>query len=366
MLRLFGWDARDRRHIHDEIQALLPSHRSDAIPSAIPARDVTHIALRLKFQLETVIPCELPEERVTAAHSNVITDAVVATAKSAGKLNDKDYSSCVVYCLLIVKNWFKRQAKLELWDCELHELRAEACEVIAKKIIEAEDDMTYLMQDILLKRYSIVVDGEDTKPVNAVEKAVDLHAVRVIGSSGYQKCVSYLWRGWLVQDDDDPSRFVDYRKKANTDYWTHFDPDRMRVPLYQNAVQIAFSLIFLGLYTGAINTINPEGDLDVVEILLYIFTLGFVCDELAKFWKVGRYYIGFWNVFNSTLYMLLTVSFIMRMIALAYPVDTAIRLHYNELSYDFLAFSAPMFWMRLLLYLDGFRFFGAMLVVLKV
>ncbi|KAL1585544.1 hypothetical protein WHR41_05689 [Cladosporium halotolerans] len=364
--KLFGWDARDRRHIHDEIQALLPSHRGDAIPSAIPARDVTHIALRLKFQLEMVIPCELPEERVTAAHSNVITDAVVATAKSAGKLNDKDYSSCVVYCLLIVKNWFKRQAKLELWDCELHELRAEACEVIAKKIIEAEDDMTFLMQDILLKRYSIVVDGEDTKPVNAVEKAVDLHAVRVIGSSGYQKCVSYLWRGWLVQDDDDPSRFVDYRKKANTDYWAHFDPDRMRVPLYQNAVQIAFSLIFLGLYTGAINTINPEGDLDVVEILLYIFTLGFVCDELAKFWKVGRYYIGFWNVFNSTLYMLLTVSFIMRMIALAYPVDTAIRLHYNELSYDFLAFSAPMFWMRLLLYLDGFRFFGAMLVVLKV
>jgi hypothetical protein len=30
------------------------------------------------------------------------------------------------------------------------------------------------------------------------------------------------------------------------------------------------------------------------------------------------------------------------------------------------AFSAPMFWMRLLLYLDSVRFFGAMLVVLKV
>jgi hypothetical protein len=31
-----------------------------------------------------------------------------------------------------------------------------------------------------------------------------------------------------------------------------------------------------------------------------------------------------------------------------------------------IAFSAPMFWMRLLLYLDSIRFFGAMLVVLKV
>lgn len=30
------------------------------------------------------------------------------------------------------------------------------------------------------------------------------------------------------------------------------------------------------------------------------------------------------------------------------------------------AFSAPMFWMRLLLYLDTIRFFGAMLVVLNV
>lgn len=313
-----------------------------------------------------MIPCELPEERITAAHSNVITDDVIKTAKSAGKVRDKDYTACVVYCLLIVKSWFKKQAKLELWDADLHEVRAEACEVIAKNIIENEDDFNHLMCEILLKRYSIVVDDEDTKPVNAVEKAVDLHAVRVIGSSGYQKCIAYLWRGWLVQDDDDPNMFVDYAGKTNTDYWFHFDPDRMRVPLYQNTVQIAISLIFLALYTGVINTVNSTGDLDVVEVILYIFTLGFVCDEAAKFWKVGRYYIGFWNVFNSTLYGLLSISFIMRMIALANPLGTDDRDKYNELSYNFLAFSAPMFWMRLLLYLDGFRFFGAMLVVLKV
>lgn len=38
----------------------------------------------------------------------------------------------------------------------------------------------------------------------------------------------------------------------------------------------------------------------------------------------------------------------------------------NEISYNFLAFTAPMFWTRLLLYFDSFRFFGAMLVVTKV
>ncbi|KAK6435519.1 Calcium channel yvc1 [Oleoguttula sp. CCFEE 5521] len=364
--KLFGWNDRDRQHFRDEIQALLPSHNEDRAVSAIPSRDVTLVALRLKYQLEVVVPCELPEDRITAAHSNVITDEVVKTALAAGKLGDKDHSACVVYCLLIVKSWFKKQAKLELWDADLHEVRAEACEVIAKRIIEDEEDLNMLMVEMLLTRYSIIVDGEDTKPANAVEKAVDLHAVRVIGSSGYQKCVAYLWRGWLVQDDDDPSRFVDYKGKTNTDYWSHVDPDRMRVPQYQNVVQIAVSIIFLGLYTGVINTVNSTGDLDIVEVILYIFTLSFVCDEAVKLWKVGRYYIGFWNVFNSTLYGLLSISFVTRIIALTYDLDTEQRDHYNELSYNFLAFSAPMFWIRILLYLDSFRFFGAMLVVFKV
>jgi len=352
----------------------LPYNRDD-LASAIPAKEVTKVALRLKHQIEQVIPCELPEERVSSAHSSIITPAVVKTAKSAGKVHapgnasstsEPDYSSCVVYCLLVCKKWFKTQALLELWDSDLHDVRAVACEVLAKRLIEEEEDIRYLLQDVLLKRYSIVVGGETSTPVNVIERASDLHALTVIGSSGYQKCIAYLWRGWMVQDEEDPSRFVEYKGKASTDYWYHVDPDRMRTPQYQNTVQVTFSVIFLALYTGAINTINREGDLDVVEGLLYIFTLGFMCDEFSKFWKVGRYYLGFWNVFNSTLYALLTISFITRMIALGNPVGAERRIHYNMLSYNWLAFSAPMFWARLLLYLDGYRFFGAMLVVLKV
>jgi hypothetical protein len=324
---------------------------------------VTKIALRLKHQIEQVIPCELEEDQVTKPHSPILTNDVINTTKQAG---GEESRACIVYCLLVVKSWFKRQAIAELWDADLHDVRAVAAEMMAKLIIEDEEDMDYLLGEVLLKRYSILVNGEPTPPANVIERAVDLHALTVIGSSGYQKCISYLWRGWLVQDDDDPSRFVGYENKSNTDYWAHLDPDRMRVPMYQNAVQIAMSVIFLALYTGAINTINPSGDLDLVEGLLYIFTLGFVCDEMAKFWKVGRYYIGFWNVFNSTLYSLLTISFVLRMVALGHAAQSDGRDHYNKLSYKWLACTAPMFWTRLLLYLDTFRFFGAMLVVLKV
>jgi hypothetical protein len=207
--------------------------------------------------------------------------------------------------------------------------------------IETEDDQDYLLQDILLKRYSIIVDGEQTAPANVIERAVDLHALRVTGSSGYQKCVNYLWRGWLVQDENDPRRFVDFKGKDDTNYWMHVHPDRMRAPVYQNATQIIISLIYLGLFTGAINTVNPEGDLDAIEVLLYVFTFGFLCDEFSKFWKVGRNYIGFWNVFNLTLYALLTTSLVMRFIALGHPVEhphdkQGPRGHYNELSYNFL------------------------------
>lgn len=108
---------------------VLPTRREELPPSPIPAKDVTVIALRLKHQIELVIPCELQEWKITVAHSKVITNGVIDTAKKAG---GEEHKAVVVYCLLIVKKWFKRQAMLELWDSDMHYVRAEACEVIAK------------------------------------------------------------------------------------------------------------------------------------------------------------------------------------------------------------------------------------------
>ncbi|KAI1276904.1 hypothetical protein F5Y07DRAFT_365424 [Xylaria sp. FL0933] len=368
--RLLGWDRRptNRNHrersLRDYRRRLLPLHRDPSIQSAIPAAEVTKVALRLRYLVQECVPCELEEHQITQPHSKVITRKVIKAAKEAGGAENR---SCVVFCLLVAKAWFRHQALCELWDADLHQLRATACEVIAKQIIEAEEDMTYLLHSVLLKRYSIVVDEEPSPPVNAIEKAVDLHALRVIGSSGYQKCLSYLWKGWLVQDEDDPASFVDYKDRDNVSFWSHLDPDRMRAPIYQNACLLLISVAYLALYTGAINTINPTGDLDFVEILLYIFTFGFIFDELTKFYKAGYHILGFWNAFNNTLYSLLMVSLALRFVALSRsPDDIKAREKFNSLSYNFLAFTAPMFWGRLLLYLDSFRFFGAMLVVLKV
>ncbi|KAL4921976.1 hypothetical protein BDW62DRAFT_173780 [Aspergillus aurantiobrunneus] len=344
---------------------LLPTHEGDEPPVDHPAKEVTKLALRLKYQLEQVIPCELDEDSVTNPNSRIITHDVVRTAMQAG---GEDLRACVPFCLLVCLRWFKRQANQELWDADLHELRATACEVIAKRIIEAEEDQNHLLVHILLKRYSIIQDGEESDPANVIERAVDLHALRIIGSSGYQKCIKYLWNGWLCQQQGNPTNFVPYHDRDSTDFTVHFHPDRIRAPIYQSACQILFSFIYLVLYTEVINTVNPTGDVDVVEGILYVMTLAFICDEVSKLWKIGRNYFDFWNAFNSTLYALLAVSFFLRIVALTHAASAGDeqRLTLNKLSYNFLSFAGPMFWMRMMLYLDTFRFFGAMFVVLRV
>ena len=83
----------------------------------------------MRHLIEQCVPCELEESLVTQAHSRVITGKVIQAAKeSAGEQN----RACVVFCLLVCIRWFKRQAHLELWDADLHNVRAVACEVIAK------------------------------------------------------------------------------------------------------------------------------------------------------------------------------------------------------------------------------------------
>ena len=290
--------------------------RPSNVQSYLPPVEVTKIALRLRRLIEQCVPCELEESAVTRAHSRIITPAVIQAARESAQC--EAHRACVVYGLLVAKRWFKRQAILELWDADLHRVRSIACEVVAKAIIEQEENQEYLLHDVLLRRYSILVDGQPTPPNNVIEKAVDLHALMVICSSGYQKCISYLWRGWLVQDEDDPAVFVDYPDRANRSLRVHLDPDRMRTPMYQNVAMLMMSFIYLGLYTVSINTINPSGSFDVAEVLLYFFTLGFICDELTKLWKAGRPILGFWNAFNNTLYVFLSMSFAFRIVGLTH------------------------------------------------
>lgn len=87
--------------------------------------------MRLKYQIEQVVCCEVDEGVLTDPNSRLITPKVIETAKKAG---GEDYRGCVVFCLLVCLRWFKVQSAVELWDADLHDVRAVACEVIAKRM----------------------------------------------------------------------------------------------------------------------------------------------------------------------------------------------------------------------------------------
>ncbi|KAI4274969.1 MAG: hypothetical protein L6R35_006303, partial [Caloplaca aegaea] len=69
--------------IREEFRQLLPSNTNDYVEPAMPPEEVTRVALRLKFQIEQIIPCELEEWKVTKANSPIITKKVIMTAKEA-------------------------------------------------------------------------------------------------------------------------------------------------------------------------------------------------------------------------------------------------------------------------------------------
>lgn len=108
---------------------MLPTYHEEQIPSAIDPVEVTKVALRLKYLIEQCVPCELEEEMITKPHSRIITPKVLQAAKEAG---GDQFGACVVYCLLVNKRWFNRLALLEIWDANLHNVRAVAAEMIAK------------------------------------------------------------------------------------------------------------------------------------------------------------------------------------------------------------------------------------------
>lgn len=107
------------------MKIVLPTRREQLPRPPIDAKEVTKICLRLKHQIEQIIPYELEVEKVTKANSPIITQAVLNTANKSG---GEDRTACVVYCLLIVKKWFSvwnsnREGHVEYTNFSRNKLR---------------------------------------------------------------------------------------------------------------------------------------------------------------------------------------------------------------------------------------------------
>lgn len=358
-------------------ESLLPL-TEDELSSFVPPspRQVLRICLNLKHLIDNVVPIQFEPEVVTSSESRIINDKVVKLAlEAAGGQGDgkkgsssQKYRAVLVFALLKVTGWYWELAATELHNSELFNLRADAAQLLAKLIIEKENNDKYLFIQMLCRRYVVNLNTEDSIPTNALELAVDMHSTIVIGSSGYQRCVKWLWRGWIIQSARDPSSYVLYKDVNKATVLSHFDADRIKTPMYQNAIEIFFSFLYLVIFTIIVNTpdrgVSP---LDFYEVVFYIFTFGLIHDEIVKLYHVGMSYLSFSSVLSDILFSLVGASFVLRVLALTksdWTSPSAIAL--DLASYRVLALASPLIYGRLLMYLDAQKFVGAMIVVVKM
>jgi hypothetical protein len=131
-------------------------------------------------------------------------------------------------------------------ESDLNYLRKIASEHLAKVLLDSIPDQGHLLADPVLSnmllqrfitvlpskptvRYSILVNGEKTKPASAVELAADLHAIHVIGTHNFQQVIRALWKGAYTIQYGYGNRlaFAPYSYILSESFIDHFDPQRM-------------------------------------------------------------------------------------------------------------------------------------------
>lgn len=227
---------------------------------------VLRIALNLKSLLDSIIPNAVPISSLL----NILTPRIVDLALQAcgGKGNgeigtsSRKYRGCVIYCLIIVSTWYDKLSQMNLHESDLYQCRSAASEHLAKLIIESHNlkDQNFLFIQMLCRRYTIVLNEEVTSPTSALELAVDKHSIVIISSSGYQRCMKWLWRGWIIQARSDPQTYIMYKDVNNSRFLSHFNPNRIKSPQFQNIMEIMVSIVYLILFTYLINNHDKKPD----------------------------------------------------------------------------------------------------------
>lgn len=349
---------------------------------------VFRICTNLKHLVDSVVPLPFAKGdlQLRVLTPRVVTLALLACG-GAGNGEEgtslRKYRAVSVFALLRVAKWYSGMALLKLFDFALFELRELAAQLLAKKVIAhfelADTDMHYLFLDVLCQKYSIMAHEVPTAPANVMEVACDMHLTIVISAAGYQRCVQWLWRGWIVRAPNKveyvedasgervPSKrihdFVVYPHLDNQLVVRHFDPDRLKLPVYQNHMEIAMAAVYLGLYTVVVN--DKEGVAKGVhfqEAVFHVFTVGFVANAVSGLYYLGANYLTFFNGFNLAMYSVQLVSLLFRVYGLHLDPGLKRAMWYSLLLLRLFAMAAPLMWARLLLLLDTHKYVGIMLL----
>ena len=143
-----------------------------------------------------------------------------------------------------------------------------------------------------------------------------------------------------------------------------FKLSRLRVPRYRQFLSTASFAVLLGLYLAVL--IERSLDISALEMLFWIWSAGFMLDEVVGFTEQGfsLYIMSFWNAFDLGILLLLVCYYGLRLYGILMP---AARKHYvADMAYDLLAANAVLLFPRLFSVLDHYRYFSQLLIAFRM
>ncbi|KAK9760913.1 Calcium channel yvc1 [Basidiobolus ranarum] len=358
----------------EEQQSLLTTNTQATIFAAgddanILARRVRKTITCLFSLINCIIPEPVESEDVTRCDSPIITKEVVHYALEAARLaggyeEERIEPHHVVYCTLRCVAVYKKEAEKDATWTTLMDLRALASQVLAKNLIQTFHDRHSLNVDVLLCKYHS--EGERiASATNAIEIAIDVHATLFLADYEVQKCIEAIWDGTILQKEDNHGNtyFVRYEANLSSSMRRHIHTERLNVPRYQDAIRIFSFLCFLGLYTCVVN--NRTDEPEFLEWIVYAYVLGYIFEEFRLLYEGGVFYLSnLWHWVDIVMHSLFIVSFGFRVAVLLTHNHDKLAW-YDDTAYDVLSMLAIVLWVKAVSLLDGWKFFGNMIIVLQ-
>lgn len=217
---------------------------------------------------------------------------------------------------------------------------------------------------------------ERTEPASTLEAAVDGDCLLFLASPEVQGCVRALWTGHLVKSytASGEVKILPYHEtyeqlppRAGAWDWTqfcmrHFNPARLSTPMYRYYLSIFLWLVFLVLYTLSMRAVK---EFDIWECSLWVFALGFLLEDIVRWFKLGGLdKVDFWVIVDLLTDSLFIVSFVCRAAGFSFPPGSPRQELWQLRAFQFLACLAPLIWFQLLRVADNVQFFGIVEVII--
>ncbi|KAL2159938.1 hypothetical protein VTH06DRAFT_2071 [Thermothelomyces fergusii] len=141
-----------------------------------------------------------------------------------------------------------------------------------------------------------------------------------------------------------------------------FKLSRLRVPRYRRLLSTCSLIVLVCLFLAVLA--QRSSKITTLELLFWFWSAGFMLDDLVGFNEEGFsfYVMGFWNIFDLGLLLLLIVYYCMRI----YGVFLLDPHQWNQNAYDVLAVNAILVLPRIFGMLDHYRHFSRLLISLRL